>query len=150
MANKHKGTEINSQDFVLGITNGKISLEIKLDKEDEHFLNTKWYLDKDGYAITRYGKRLHRLILNAKKGEIVDHINHNKLDNRKENLRIVTKQQNAQNRKKQCGVFKRNDSGKWQAQIMVNYKNIKLGCFNTYQEALEVRTNAERKYGFSL
>ena len=120
-------------------------MEIKVSKEHEHLFDIKWYLDKDRYAIMRNGTRMHRLVMNAKHDEIVDHINNNKLDNRKENLRIVTKQQNAQNRKKQCGVFQRKND-RWQAQIMVNYKNIRLGCFDTYEQALEVRLNAEQEY----
>jgi hypothetical protein len=103
-------------------TNGKNSLEIKIDEKNEHLLNTKWYLDKDGYAITREGIKMHRIIMNPPKNMVVDHINHDKLDNREENLRIVTRQVNARNRKKVTGVFKRNDTGKWQAQIMHNYK----------------------------
>ncbi len=121
---------------------GKI---LKLDFEDRELLNNKWCLDKDGYAIRR-GKRMHRVIMNAPSNLVVDHINHDILDNRKCNLRLVTIQENARNRKKQTGIYKRKDGGKWQAQIMVNYKNIKLGCYNTYQEALEVRKNAEQKY----
>jgi hypothetical protein len=124
-------------------TNGKNSLEIKIDEKNEHLLNTKWYLDKDGYAITREGIKMHRIIMNPPKNMVVDHINHDKLDNREENLRIVTRQVNARNRKKVTGVFKRNDTGKWQAQIMHNYKNIRLGCYDTYEEALKARKDAE-------
>lgn len=43
-------------------------------------------------------KKLHRLVINAKDGEEVDHINRNKLDNRRINLRICTRQENLMNR----------------------------------------------------
>lgn len=118
---------------------------VKLDQENNSLLNENWYLDKDGYAITRTGKKMHREIMKPSKNLVVDHINHNKLDNRKINLRIVTKQENARNRKKITGVFQRKDNGKWQAQIMHNYKSMKLGCFNTYEEALIARKNAEQR-----
>lgn len=56
-----------------------------------------------GYA--RYKQiKFHRIILNAKPGEIVDHINSDKLDNRKINLRIVTSSENARNRSKNNGT----------------------------------------------
>lgn len=48
-------------------------------------------------------KLLHRVVMNAKQGQIVDHINGDPLDNRRENLRIVTHAQNAQNTRKQSG-----------------------------------------------
>jgi len=41
--------------------------------------------------------RLHRLICCAKRGEVVDHINHSGLDNRRENIRVCTPSQNSQN-----------------------------------------------------
>ena len=61
-----------------------------VDKVKEH----KWYL-KDNYVWN--GKErlfLHRFIMNPSNDMVVDHINHNPLDNRKENLRICTQQQN--------------------------------------------------------
>lgn len=70
-----------------------------IDEEDFDEINkTKWCVSSN-YAISGKGL-MHRLILKAEKGQIIDHINHNKLDNRKENLRFVTYSQNAQNMKK--------------------------------------------------
>ena len=67
----------------------------------------KWYAVKDGhhtYAATNikngdgyFNKRMHLLLLEAKKGEIVDHINRDGLDNRRQNLRIVNRAQNRMN-----------------------------------------------------
>lgn len=96
---------------------------------------------------------LHVLIMNPGKNEEVDHINGNRLDNRRENLRICTHQQNMMNR----GIQKNNTSGvigvyysekysKWHARIKVNGKYIHLGYFNNLDEAACVRKNAEEKY----
>jgi HNH endonuclease len=55
-----------------------------------------WHVSH-GYAVHK-GKYMHRMIMGFPKGLEIDHINHNGLDNRRENLRVVTKQQNAMNR----------------------------------------------------
>lgn len=86
---------------------------------------------------------LHRFIVNAQPGEIVDHINGNPLDNRKCNLRICTTAQNnmAQHnlRKKKTSKFKGvcwdKLKGKWRCEIRVNKKKIHLGLFNSEEEA---------------
>ena len=96
---------------------------------------------------------MHRLINKPSVGFEIDHINRNKLDNRKENLRIVTRSQNQMNRV----IQKNNTSGykgitwnqkrkKWQAQIMVNYKCIILGCFVEIKYAIIARKKAELIY----
>ena len=80
---------------------------------------------------------------------VVDHINHNKLDNRKENLRICEHQENTYNK----GLCSTNTSGvtgvtwdklrnKWIAHI----KGKNLGRFNTKEEAIKVRKQAEIEY----
>lgn len=78
--------------------------QIILDSNSE-WANYKWNINKEGYARRcfnyenkRITKFLHRLVINAKPYEIVDHINRNKLDNRLENLRIANEQINAINR----------------------------------------------------
>ncbi len=79
--------------------------------------------------------------------DMVDHINRNKLDNRKSNLRLTDKSKNAENidRGLYVGITKV-PSGNYQASITVNYKSIYLGTFNTKDEALFARYNAEIKY----
>jgi hypothetical protein len=64
----------------------------------------KWHLSTTGYAVWRGVKdgekqtiRLHRLINNTPDGMFTDHINHNRLDNRRENLRTVTASENMRN-----------------------------------------------------
>lgn len=79
---------------------------ILVDNDMFKYLNSiTWYSDKDNYCrchIVVNGKRkwqiMHRIIIGAQKGQIVDHINGNVLDNRKQNLRICTAAENARNR----------------------------------------------------
>lgn len=80
---------------------------IVIDLEDvEKCKNYKWFLSFDEilnsfYVKTsKYPYSLHRVIMNCPKGFVVDHINHNTLDNRKENLRICTHAENMKNRKR--------------------------------------------------
>lgn len=78
---------------------------------------------------------LHRLIMDAKKGDIVDHKNHNTLDNRKSNLRITKQNQNTKNRKSKninntSGYRNVSKVGKWwHVQLQINGKNIILKKF---------------------
>ena len=105
---------------------------------------TKWKLSASGYAMNTPkfsggSKHMSRQILGT--DEFVDHINHNKLDNRKENLRIVTRSQNQMN----CnykGVSKRSD-GKYYAHIKKNQKMISLGVYVFEEEAMFARWYAE-------
>lgn len=94
---------------------------------------------------------LHRFIMNANVGICIDHINHNTLDNRKENLRFVTISENAFNLKKPKsnksgvkGVFYYNyENGQyWLAYIQSEV----LGRFETFEEAVKCRKEAEEKY----
>lgn len=108
----------------------------------------RWHHQYGGGYIkaTKHGKTiyLHRAIIGAKRGEHVDHVNRNKLDNRLENLRICTQEQNNRNtnpkkRKssKYKGVYKNNSRvNPYRAQISVNNgESIHLGCFKTEWEA---------------
>lgn len=86
---------------------------------------------------------LHRFVMEAKEGEVIDHINHDSLDNRKENLRRTNTGDNIKNRKSKSS---NNTSGyrnvcwdksrnKWIVQIQVNKKNKVLGEFKDVHEA---------------
>lgn len=110
-----------------------------------------------GYAATtgEDGKvcLAHRLIIGAKNGGVVDHINRNKKDNRIENLRITDKSINAfntgvrnNNKSGYTGVGFRNDTKKWSAEIKRNGVKHCLGCFKTKEEAIAARVKAERLY----
>jgi len=101
---------------------------------------------------------MHRLILemhgiDVPKGMETDHINGNGLDNRKENLRVVTISQNRMNRP----VFKSNGHGdkgvswrpqikKWESRINIDKKRIHLGWFSLKDDALKAYRNAAKKY----
>jgi len=97
---------------------------------------------------------LHRWIMGfPEKGKYIDHINNNNLDNRKENLRIVTNSDNLKNSKLRIdnktgckGVSFDKSRNKWSAQIKINYKKIDLGRFASFDEAVKARKEAELKY----
>lgn len=81
---------------------------------------------------------MHRKIMGAQKGQIIDHINGNTLDNRRSNLRIVTALENARNRRSSSrygylGVRKTGDS--WVALISPNRTDIALGTYPTIEQA---------------
>lgn len=126
--------------------------ECMIDKDDyERIKDFYWYED-NGYArATVNGKKvkMHRFILNPSGGMFVDHINHNTLDNRKKNLRIVTPAQNSMNTKPRSdhgGVSWCKLTNKWHAQISVGGKNISLGRYADIGSAIAARKNAEEKY----
>ena len=84
--------------------------------------------------------RMHRLILGAKKGEIVDHKNGKGLDNRRKNIRVCTNSQNAMNTNKNRGKYSKGVGkidGKYTARIGYNNKRLYLGYFTTESEASE-------------
>lgn len=133
---------IDKNDYLIVICSNK---KVLIDKEDyEKIKNARWYVS-NGYCCDNKRNCLHRIIANAKKGQIVDHINSNKLDNRKQNLRFVTKSQNGQNRKCRGYSYDKNIK-KWVVNIVVNKQKHYIGKYNTEEEAMQARKNAEIKY----
>ena len=131
---------------------------ILIDKDDfEKCKQVSWCVDSKGYANGKsktFGTiRLHRYILNPNKNLQVDHINRNKLDNRKSNLRTVTNQQNHFNRPLNknnksgvTGVYFNNQCKKWCAQITINRKTISAGLFEKLEDAVKARNKLKEKY----
>lgn len=106
--------------------------------------NYKWRRSGSGGYAMSGGQHMSHLIIGAKDGEIVDHINHNTMDNRRENLRIVTKSQNAMNQNV-LGISQ-GSAGVWYAHIKKNQIMMSIGTYRTRNEALLARWYAERLF----
>lgn len=128
------------------------------DKEDiDKLCEYCWEILDTGYARSNNQHkpriRAHRLVLEAKEGEIVDHINRNRLDNRKENLRIVSNRANClhrelhkENKTGYAGVKKAKHG--YTARGMKNGKSILIGKFDNLEDAIEARRKFEiEEYG---
>ena len=131
------------------------------DKEDYELIkNYCWYINDSGYLVAHVVNsnkriRFHRLIMDCISNHdvLIDHINHDRLDNRKNNLRMVSYHQNAMNMKRKesntsgvTGVSWDKEKRKWCATITYNYKTIFLGYYSDFNEAVEARKQAEQKY----
>lgn len=144
------------------LTKGKYAL---VDDEDFDYLNQwKWHLSSKGYAMrgTHIGSvkngtrkavrfRMHRILDKTPDGFQTDHINRDKLDNRKSNLRTVTNRQNHFNMPLQKnntsghkGVYWNKANRKWQAYIKSTEKILYLGCFSDIKDAIRARRKAEK------
>jgi len=110
----------------------------------------------DGFRHQMYAHRVAWLLTYGKwPNDQIDHINGDREDNRLENLRDVTLQENRKNMKKHkdntsghMGVVWDESRKKWQARIRVNGKDRYLGRFKDKDRAIEARKDAEIKYGF--
>lgn len=110
------------------------------------------------YSHRRLGRgtiSMHRVILHAREGQYVDHIDHNTLNNQKSNIRLVTVQENHRNKRLMrnntsgvCGVYHQKHSNKWKAMIKIDRKLVHLGYFRDKKDAIAIRKSAEIEYGF--
>jgi hypothetical protein len=113
----------------------------------------RWRKSQKGYAISvgRKSVRMHRLITGCVANMQVDHINGDRLDNRRSNLRIVTNSQNQMNRRvtnNKCGikgVYYHIRCKKWCAKIQRDGQQLYLGVFRTAEEAAQARTLTEKQ-----
>lgn len=143
------------------LNHGKYAI---VDDEDyEELSKYRWRFDKNGYASRtvylgggkknqkQIGVYMHKLINKTPDGFHTDHINRNKLDNRKCNLRTTTCSQNLMNTK----IPVNNTSGykgvswyknAWHAEIKANSHRYYLGRFKNKQDAIDARLKAEKIY----
>jgi len=151
---KYNDYEVQEDCVIMHDLNGK-SFYIDLEDFDK-VKDICWHIDLNGYVIGwTKGKDVgvHRFIMNCPDSMDVDHINHDKSDNRKSNLRIATRSQNSMNRGLQdnntsgvTGVYWNKGRKKWEVQIGVNSKTIFLGHFTNFDDAVKARKEAENKY----
>jgi hypothetical protein len=128
------------------LTQGKVAL---VDDDMYDYLSQRnWYAEfnvNHYYAackVSRKVVRMHRIIVNAPEGMVIDHINGNSLDNRRENLRVCTHAQNIHNQKMNAkntsgykGVVWNKVYKKWYARIKINRKFKHIGVFDDAEEA---------------
>lgn len=148
--------------FKIPLSRGMFAI---VDESDFEELSKHTWFYAHGYAVRnvrvrpgRGGQRLlgmHRFLMNTPDGYETDHVNGDKLDNRRSNLRIATKSQNMMNRE-----YYRSASGykgvylipnctkpkKWRSYIMVNKKSICVGYFRTKTEAITAHREAIKRY----
>jgi hypothetical protein len=148
---KRKPIDVEELKKVFRIRNGK------LERIDLRRTDGKWKVvenksnDGNGYCRVGFNGRmvLYHVIVwilstgkDIPQGMEIDHINGNKTDNRIENLRIVTKRENQQNRKKHragrlVGATYCKERNDWRSHIVIDKNKIFLGCYKTEQEANE-------------
>lgn len=147
--NKKTNTYDLSGEYGIGWTTNT-NKEFYFDLEDYDLIKDYcWYENDKGYIVTQRDKktiRIHRLILGLNKNDKiqVDHIFHNKMDNRKEFLRLATNTQNSWNKK--CnGVYYNLEKRKYVGFITYNGQKI-FKYFDTEDEAIEYRKELEDLY----
>jgi HNH endonuclease len=144
-------TEIDGMSCaLLPLSSGELAM---VDLDDLEQVRPYFWVFENGYARSAKGGKMHRLIARCPDGMEVDHINGNRLDNRRSNLRIVTHAQNVlntrirdANRSGVVGVYFEKCTGKWRAALQINGWDIKLGRFASKDDAIKARRLAEEKY----
>lgn len=139
---------VDKDDYEM-ISNMTWSIQRNHSKTKQLYARTNIYLGNRKHKTAN----MHRIIMKAKQGQFVDHINGNTLDNRKCNLRFVNRYQNARN----CSVYSTNKTGykgvSWsdahngyRAYIAVKGKNIALGIYKDPKIAYAAYCEASKKY----
>ncbi len=131
------------------------TVDILIDEDDvPKIFPYKWHYDT--YCRSIEAGLMHRLILQdtlcGREDVVVDHINRDTADNRKQNLRLATRQQNGYNSKTRAnnssgvmGVSWREDRGKWRAYINIDGIQLSLGLFDNFEDAVRARLIKERE-----
>jgi hypothetical protein len=113
---------------------------ILVDDEDyEHLNQFIWWVDSTGYAAGRPQKaqrqpvRMHTLLIPRPRGTVIDHVNQNRLDNRKQNLRAIPHYLNILNTK--STNVKKRANGRWQSRVTICGVTHSFNCYDTQEEA---------------
>lgn len=137
--------------------NGRICGSCKIDVEDVELCKPHKWMMTEPMGNTRYVKSiidgkntsLHRFILKARRGDLVDHINRNGLDNRKENLRKVTVSENCVNSTTRSSTGEKNiyyKGNRFQVQIIRNYSTVYTATFPSLECAILARDSFLKEY----
>lgn len=164
-------SDITPETIEIPLTQGQVTV---IDAIDGDLVSLIWHAYYNAHTDSFYAKRnkrrpngrettewLHRVILTRilgrelLRGEQVDHIFHNTLDNRREKLRLATRSQNMQNRGVRTdnssgykGVHLHKQSNRWRARLYLNRKSHSLGLFDTPElAALAYDVAARELYG---
>jgi hypothetical protein len=147
-------TKVSKEDFYNKLINFKVNW-FPLWNEDmkDYYIGYTLYVDKNGKKkpVTIL---LHRVLMNAKSGEYVDHKNHKIRDNRRNNLQLTSNKDNLTNRKGKNSnnksgyrnVFWDSNQEQWCVTLCKNYKSIHIGYFDDVHEAGLVAEEARKKY----
>lgn len=158
--------EVDDRATIITLSGGETAV---VDAEDAEWLSGhRWYLSNTGYAVRDEHKNgakrsvlMHRVVLGLERGGVADHINRNKLDNRKANLRLADHSRNGANRSK---VHRKNGTSSafkgvsldrrsfhwrekvWEAYIWVDRKKSRLGRHRSEVSAARAYDEAALKY----
>ena len=144
---------------IIELTQGRFTV---VNDEDYALVSSsKWFCSARGYAVRSYkgkGLYLHRVLLGLVPGDgiLVDHIDNDKLNNTRKNLRVCTHVENCRNRRKHLdntsgfkGVFFMRDHERkrpWVARIGVNGKATHIGNYKTKEEAARAYDKAAKQH----
>lgn len=139
---------------------GKGKFALVDDEDYSELIKYRWMITSKGYAVRYICENntvicilMHRMLLNPPHKMVVDHIDNDKLNNCRNNLRVVTIAENIRrmscnrkNTKLYKGVWYVKTARKWVAAIKVNYVSHHLGRFNNPEDAARAYNEAAKKY----
>lgn len=141
---------------------GEVIAHAVLDAQDAEQAEHRWFQNSDGYVVRNVPRAeggqatlsLARVIMGLVPGDglEVDHINRFKLDNQRQNLRIVTHAQNMQNRVKRGGTSRHRgvswlkDRQKWRARARIDGTDVFIGDFESEEAAADAARDFRREH----